>query len=119
LLFVPERKRIAVGAIIASVALFIWAYVYNVDRNLQVFMPVMVVVTSALIIRIWRFSPVARVGLVPLVALQLVWGSDALFYNSYNRINSAMTLIRSGFENNTEQLFDNYRKSFRDIHNIL
>ena len=119
ILFVPQRARIAIGAFIASVALFIWAYVYNVDRNLQVFMPVMVVVTSALIIRIWRVSVLARIGLVPLVALQIVWGGDALFYNSYNRIDSAMALIRSGFENTTQQLFDGYRKSFRDIHNIL
>jgi hypothetical protein len=118
-LFVPNAARIAVGAIIASVALFIWAYVYNVDRNLQVFMPVMVVVTTALIVRIWRLSVLARVGLVPLVALQLVWGGDAIFYNSHGRIDSAMALIRSGFENNSQQLFDGYRKSFRDIHNIL
>jgi hypothetical protein len=48
-----------------------------------------------------------------------VWGGDALFYNSYNRVDSAMALIRSGFDNTTQQLFDGYRKSFRDIHNVL
>jgi hypothetical protein len=118
-LIVPDRLRIAVGAFIAAVALFIWAYVYNVDRNLQVFMPVMAVVTGALIVRVWRLSWIARVGLVPLVALQLVWSSDAPFYNSHNRVNSGLTLLRSGFENTTQQLFDNYRKSFRDIHAAL
>ena len=118
-LLVPDRARIAVGAFISSVALFIWAYVYNVDRNLQVFMPVMVVVTSALIIRIWRVSWIARVGLVPLVALQVVWGADALFYNSHGRIGSALSLLRSGFEGNTQQLLDSYRRSYRDIHNSL
>jgi hypothetical protein len=119
ILFVQQRTRIAIGALITSVALFIWAYVYNVDRNLQVFMPVMVVVTSALIVRIWRMSVLARIGLVPLIALQIVWGGDALFYNSFGRVDSAMALIRSGFDNTTQALFDNYRKSFRDIHNIL
>ena len=119
ILVVRDRGRIAVAAFIASVSLFIWAYVYNVDRNLQVFMPVMVVVTGALIIRVWRASVLARVGLVPLVALQLVWGADALFYNSYNRIDSAMALIRSGFDNTSQQLFNSYRKSFRDIHDAL
>jgi hypothetical protein len=119
LLFIGDRSRILVGAIISSVALFIWAYVYNVDRNLQVFMPVMAAVTAALIIRIWRTSWVARLGLAPLVLLQIVWGGDALFYNSYNRVDSAMNLIRSGFEGTSQALFDSYRKSFRDIHTVL
>ena len=116
---VRDRGRIAVGALIASVALFIWALVYNVDRNLQVFMPVMVCVTGALIIKIWRGSRIARLGLVPLVALQLVWGGDALFYSGYGRIDSAMTLIRSGFEGNAATRFDGYRSSFRAIHDAL
>lgn len=119
LLFIRDRGRIVVGAFISSVALFIWAYVYNVDRNLQVFMPVMAAVTGAVIIRIWRSSWLARLGIAPLVALQIVWGADALFYNSYGRIDSAMTLIRSGFENTSQALFDTYRKSFRDIHAAL
>jgi hypothetical protein len=119
LLFIGDRTRILIGAIISSVALFIWAYVYNVDRNLQVFMPVMAAVTGAIIIRIWRVSWVARLGIVPLVALQIVWGADALFYNSYSRVDSAMTLIRSGFEGTTQTLLDSYRKNFRDIHAML
>jgi hypothetical protein len=101
------------------VSLFIWAYVYNVDRNLQVFMPVMVVITGALIIRLWRLSWLARIAVVPLVALQIVWGSDALFYSSHGRVESAMTLLRSSYDNTSKQLFEGYRKSFRDIHDAL
>ena len=119
LLFVRDRFRILVAAIIASVALFIWALVYNVDRNLQVFMPVMVCVTAALIIKIWRTSRVARIGLVPLVALQIVWGGDALFYNSWNRIDSALNLIRSGFDRTALVRFDGYRASFLAIRDRL
>jgi hypothetical protein len=117
--FIRDRWRIAVGAFIASVSLFIWAYVYNVDRNLQVFMPIMVAVTGALIIRSWRSGWLGRIGIAPLVALQVIWGGDALFYNSHNRIDSGMALIRSGFDNTSQALFDGYRKSFRDIHNAL
>ena len=119
LLFVRDGWRIWVGAIIASVSLFIWALVYNVDRNLQVFMPVMVCVSGALIIKIWRQQPLARWGLGPLVALQIVWGGDALFYSSHNRIDSAMSLIRSGYEGNAQTRFDSYRSSFRAIHDAL
>jgi hypothetical protein len=119
LLFVRDRSRIFVAAVIASVALFIWALVYNVDRNLQVFMPIMVCVTAALIIKIWRTSRVARFGLVPLVALQIVWGGDALFYNSWNRIDSAMTLIRSGFDHTALVRFNGYRASFLAIRDRL
>jgi hypothetical protein len=119
LLFVRDRNRIFIGAFISSVALFIWALVYNVDRNLQVFMPVMICVTGALIIKIWRQSRVARWGLVPLVALQVVWGGDALFYSSYSRIDSAMALIRSGYDGTAKTRFDSYRSSFRALHDAL
>ena len=117
--FVRDRARILVGTIIASVALIIWGLVYNVDRNLQVFMPVMVCVTGALIVKLWRHSLFARIGLVPLVALQLVWGGDALFYSSHGRIDSAINLIRSGYEGTAEKRFDSYRSSFRAIRDAL
>lgn len=119
LLFVRDRGRILVGAVISSVALFIWALVYNVDRNLQVFMPVMVCVTGALMIEIWNQQRIARWGLVPLVALQIVWGGDALFYSSYSRLDSAMSLIRSGYEGTAKTRFDGYRASFRALHDAL
>jgi hypothetical protein len=112
ILFVRDRFRTAIAALIASGALAIWALVYNVDRNLQVFMPVMVCVTAALIVKIWQLGWLARLGLVPLVALQIVWGGDALFYSNYSRIDSAMSLIRSGYEGTAATRFNGYRSAY-------
>jgi hypothetical protein len=115
ILFVRERSRILIAAVLASGAVLIWGMVYNVDRNLQVFMPIMACTTAAILIKAWRLGWSARVGLAPLVALQVIWGADALVYNEYSRIQSAFDLIRSGFENRAQSRFDGYRGSFREI----
>jgi hypothetical protein len=79
----------------------------------------MVCVTGALIIRIWRQTRIARVALVPLVAFQIVWGADSIFYNNSGRIDSAMSLIRSSFEGTTAALMAGYRRPFLEIRDVL
>jgi len=113
--FVARCARIALWAAAASGALFIWGMVYNVDRNLQIFMPIMVCVTGALLVQCWRLGPLARVGLIPLVALQIVWGADAVIYSEYSRIDSAFELLRSGFERRAHLRWADYRSQFRAI----
>jgi hypothetical protein len=113
LLFVRGRWAIAVAALIASGALIAWGMTYNVDRNLQTFMPIMVCVAGALIVKLWRLGWLARVGLIPLVALQIIWGADAPFYgNVHGNINSSMDLIRSTFDGRGAHRFDGYRADF-------
>ena len=110
--FVPGRSRLLPGALIASGAVVAWGYLYFVDRYLQTFIPVLVCVTAALIVQLWKLGAVARAGLVPLVALQLIWGGDALFYSGSDRIRSSMSLIRSGFDGAAERRFDGYRAPY-------
>ena len=117
--FVRERWRLLVALFLANVALLIWALVYNVDRNLQVFMPVMICATTALIIKCWQLGALARLGLVPLVALQVVWGADAAFYNGHDRMSSALSLIRSGYEGRSHTRFRDYRHDFLAIGEAL
>jgi hypothetical protein len=112
LLLLRESLRIWIGALLASGALLVWGFTYNIDRNLQIYLPLMVCVTAALIVRVWRLGWLARVGLAPLVLLQLVWGGDALFYSASERITSAMSLIRSGYDGNASRRFDGYRSTF-------
>jgi len=109
LLLVRARRATALTAIIAAGALFVWGMTYNVDRNLQTFMPVLVCVTGALLVKLWRLGWLARLGLVPLVAAQLAWGGDAPFYGSQDRVDGAMTLIRSTFDGRAKTRFDGYR----------
>jgi hypothetical protein len=110
--FVQHRGRIALGALLGFVGLLTWGYTFNVDRNLQVLMPIFAAVTCALIVDGFRKSRLAALGLVPLVALQIIWGGDALFYSSYDRIRSAMDLIRSGYEGRAKTRFDQYRDGY-------
>lgn len=119
LLVLRNAWRIWIAALLASGALFIWAYTYNVDRNLQIFLPVMVCATVALIVRVWQLGWLARAGLVPLIALQLVWGGDALFYSSAERLQSAFTLIRSGYQGSAARRFDGYRSEFLAVSDAL
>jgi hypothetical protein len=112
LLLVPARRAIAITAAIATGALIAWGMTYNVDRNLQIFMPIMVCVTGALLVQLWRLGWLARLGLVPLVALQLIWGADAPLYGMQSQVNSAMDLIRSTVEGRAKSRFEGYRSNF-------
>jgi hypothetical protein len=117
--FVRHRFRIAQAAALASGALLIWGLTFNVDRNLQVFMPLMVCVTGALVIEGFRLGWLARLGILPLVGLQLVWGGDALFYSGADRIRSSIDLIRSGFEGRAKERLNGYRAGFIAVGNAL
>ncbi len=117
--FVRERGRIAIAAALAAGALLIWGMTYNVDRNLQVFMPLMVCATAASLVQLWRLGWLARVGIVPLVAMQLVWGGDALFYSTQERIESSLALIRSGFDGRADTRLNGYRDPYLRIGQAL
>ena len=115
LALVRRRKTIGVTAAMAAGSLLIWGITYNVDRNLQTFMPILVCVTGALLVGLWQLGWLARVGLVPLVALQLIWGADAPFLpanGSYcsgsDRLMNSLALIRSGYEGHAKSRFDSY-----------
>ena len=113
----PGRTAIAAG--IGLTALFVWGFTYNVDRNLQIILPLLATVTAALIVLGWQLGWIARVGLSAIVGFQLVWGGDAFFYSAYERIQSSMSLIRSGYEGNAKRRFDGYRSVYRSIGRAL
>jgi hypothetical protein len=108
LVFIRNR-RLWLFAAIAAGAVLVWGMVYNVDRNLQAFMPVLVCVTGAIVVACWRMGVWARIGLVPVVALQIVWGGDAIFYSQQERLNQGIDLIKSGYEGNAHKRFADFR----------
>ncbi len=110
--FFVRSRRLWIIAAIAGGAVMVWGMIYNVDRNLQTFMPVLVCVTAALVVAVWRLGWIARLGLVPLVFVQLSWGSDALFYSQHERIKDAMDLIRTGYEGDAHKRFARYRHEY-------
>lgn len=114
-LLLRSRRRIALVALVGSVAILLWGYTYNVDRNLQTFMPVLASVVGAVLIEGWQLGALARIGLIPLVGLQLVWGADAAILSGRDRIASAFSLITSTFDHRAEIRFEGFRPGFRLI----
>lgn len=112
IVLVKHRGRKALGGLLGFMGLFTWAFTFNVDRNLQVLMPIFAAVACALIIDAYRKSRLSLVGLVPLVGIQIIWGGDALFYSSQERIRSAMDLINTGYNGRAKTRFDQYRSGF-------
>lgn len=112
--FLKGARRVALGVVAGMGALFAWAMTYLVDRHLQVFTPLLVAVTAAVLVRAWELGLVARVAIVPLVLLQALWGGDAIAYSGYGRIKSSIDLIMSGYTKRASKRFD-YRSDYRDL----
>ena len=53
--------------------------------------------SAALLVKVWKVGWAARVALVPLVALQLFWGGDAMLHYGKKRLRSAMSLVADGY----------------------
>ena len=104
LLFVTGARRLWVGAIVSLMALFCWASTYLVDRNLQIILPLLAATTAAILVRAWAVGWFARLGVVALVALQIVWGGDLWFAGSDRMMNS-ISLIRSSLDGRGKSRF--------------
>jgi len=116
---VKGPRRVLFAGTLAAAGVAMWAWSFRVDRNLQIVLPLLVAVTAALIVELWRLGPIARIGLVPLVALQLIWGGDATFYSNHGRVKDSIDIIRSGFEGAAKTRFDRYRRPFREVDKAL
>lgn len=106
-IFLPRAGRIRLTVGLAVGAVFLWAWTYWVDRNLQTFAPLLAIATGAVLARAWDTGYLARVAVVVLVGVQLVWSGDHFFLGS-DRIASSMALIRSGFDGRARSRFDQY-----------
>jgi hypothetical protein len=104
LLFVTGARRLWVGAIVSLMALFCWASTYLVDRNLQIILPLLVATTAATLVRAWAVGRLARLGVVALVALQIIWGGDLWFAGS-DRTMGSISLIRSTLDGRAKSRF--------------
>jgi hypothetical protein len=71
----------------------------------------MACVAAAIIIQLWNLGWLARIGLLPLVAIQVIWGGDAPIYSGNTRIAGAINLVSTGFGGHAKSRFDGYQKS--------
>jgi hypothetical protein len=116
--FLRRSGRIRQGVALAMGTLALWAFVYQVDRNLQTFLPLLAAVTGAVLARAWELGRTARVGLTVLVAVQGAWGAD-LAFSGKDRIGDALALIRSGMEGSAHQRFHHFGREAIDLGRAL
>jgi hypothetical protein len=101
-LLVPKRKRFGVALGVITVAFLLWANSAPNDRYLLAFHDLSIGLTLALIVEVWSLAWPARIGLVPLVALQLVWGGDAMLYYGKKQLDAALAMIAAGYDGKSE-----------------
>jgi len=108
MLLVRGRRRLLVGALMGLAAILTWAATYLIDRQAQIYIPILAAVTGAAILRVWELGWVARAGLIGLVGMQVIWGGDVFFISGHERLADAIEMIRSGYEHRAGNRFDKY-----------
>lgn len=101
-------RWLAAGTLLGVV---IWFWTYHQDRYLQALLPWMVAVTSATFARAWETGLGTRVGIMGLVGLQVVWGSDVPFLPTHAMVGgtpleNAIRLLSSTYRGDFEHRFD-------------
>ena len=109
--FVRGGRRLWITTGVALGGFVVWAFTYAVERYLQAVVPMFAAVTAGVVMFAWRQGWLARAGVLALVATQIVWGGDALFYSGFGRLDDAISMIRSGSEGRAKHRFDPYLAS--------
>jgi hypothetical protein len=65
---------------LTHLGIVVWYWVSNAERYLQCLLPWMAAAVAGIGILAWRSGWPARLGVVGLAGLQLVWGSDMIFW---------------------------------------
>jgi hypothetical protein len=118
LLILGHARRIWIGAAVGVGALFLWAFTYWVDRNLQIFVPILVAVTAAIYVRIWELGWPARIGVAMLALVQLAWSGN-LYFSGNDRMADSLSLFRSGMDGRAREHLQQYRSEFVALSNSL
>jgi hypothetical protein len=74
--WLDRTRRIWLLVLATHVGIVVWYLVFHYDRYLQTLLPWMAAGAAAIFARCWRAGWPARVGVLALVSLQLVWGLD-------------------------------------------
>jgi hypothetical protein len=119
LLFLRRAGRIWLALLATYLAFLIWGLTNANDRYLLAFLTLPMGVAAALLVRSWEHGPLARLGTICLVAVQVVWGFDAPFFYGGQRLNDAVALLRSGYSGAKDEKRFPYRRSERQLSDSL
>lgn len=114
-LLVSGRKRFLGVAAVLTVAFMLWANTAANDRYLLAYYDGCIGMALALMVGVWELGWAARVGLVPLVGLQLIWGGDAMLFYGRKELEAALDLIGYGYNGNYDESRFRERTSQRDV----
>jgi hypothetical protein len=110
LLLVRRSRRIWLTAAVAIPAFLLWAYTGPNDRYLLSFYDLLIATSGALLVRVWELGIFSRFFVVGAVALQLIWGGDAMLYYADKELRSTIALVVSGYKKKyDEQRFNDQR----------
>lgn len=96
-----------------------WALIYRVDRNLQLLLPWRAAVPAAGLAAAWPSGWLARVGLIPLVLLQVAWGSRLMVAGGADRLRSFVALVATDMTPKPTAHYANYRRNYRELGEAL
>ena len=118
-LFQYRSRRLVLGLVLTLGAMLMWAFVYRLDRNLQLLLPWIVAVTAATLFVCWRSSKIARLGLIVLVLLQAGWSVKYMIAGGESRLRELVAAAVSDLKHPSKARFDHYRKHNIDLGNSL
>ncbi len=115
LLLLRPARRLWFSVAFLYVAFAVWGLTSANDRYLLSFLSVVIGVSGALLVRTWQLGWLGRVGLVPLVAIQLLWSVDAPFTYGQDKLRHAMRLMDRGYDGASEQVRFRYREKQQSL----
>ncbi len=119
-LLFPRNRRLWISLFLAQGALFMWGFVYRLDRNLQLLLPWLVAYTAAALRLLWNDGRLSQIAATLLVGLQLAWGSKFMIVGGQERIDQFFQLIRSDVASGEKTgRYDRYLRPYRLIGEAL
>jgi hypothetical protein len=104
-LFVPGRRRVFFTGGVVALCFMVWANTAANDRYMLAYNDLCIGTALALMVKVWELGPIARVGLSPLVLLQLVWGGDAMLLYGKKQLDAGIQLITDGYSGRYDERF--------------
>ena len=99
--FVRAKLRVWALFLAGHVAIATWYWTTHQDRYLQILTPWLVCLVAAILVLCWRAGLVARVGVVLLCGLQVIWAAGVVLIPSHSytttSLKAAYDLLGSGF----------------------
>jgi len=109
--FFPRARRTMLLVLAIFLGIVIWFWTFHQDRYLQILLPWMVAATVAAFALAWRSGWPARIGVVALVAMQLIAGGDVPFLPTHSMAGQvpskmAIDLLSTTFRHEESRRFD-------------